>query len=76
MQFDQQLYQISTLHITIPGEDGPHGGASLAEAGLHGMFDLVVLMTKHAQVGEGLAALSDFGQPPSRRNHGACSMLA
>ena len=57
LQPDQQLHRVCTLQITIPGEAGPHGGASLAEAGLHGMLDLSVLMKQHAQVGEGLAAL-------------------
>ena len=57
LRHDQQLHQDGTLQITTPGEDGPHGGASLAEAGLHGMLDLSVLMKQHAQVGEGPAAL-------------------
>ena len=56
LQSDQQLHGVPTLQIIISGEDGPHGGASLAEAGLHGMLDLSVLMKQHAQVGEGLAA--------------------
>ena len=34
LQPDQQLHRVGTLQIAIPGEDGPHGGASLAEAGL------------------------------------------
>ena len=57
LQPDQQLHQVRGLQITIPGEGGPHGGTSLAEAGLHGMLDLSVLMEQHSQVGEGLAAL-------------------
>ena len=36
-------------------KDGPHRGASLAEAGLYGMLYLSVLMQQHAQIGEGLA---------------------
>ena len=42
--------------MRIPGKDGPHRGASLAEAGLYGMLDLSVLMKQHAQIGEELAA--------------------
>ena len=44
------------MQIGIPGKDGPHRDASLAEAGSHGMLDLSVLMKQHAQIGEGLAA--------------------
>ena len=36
-------------------EDAPHGGTSLAEAGLNGMLDISALMEHHVQVSEGLA---------------------
>ena len=41
LQSDQQLYQVCTLQMGISKEDGPHGGASLAEAGLYCMLDFL-----------------------------------
>ena len=71
--------EFRTLQLRISGEDGPHRGASLAEAGLYGMSDLAVLMKQHTQIGEGLAALQmltshlpDAVMVSSTKDHNLC----
>ena len=68
------------MQLRISGKDGPHRGASLAEAGLYGMSDLAVLMKQeHTQIGEGLAALQtltshlpDAVMVSSTKDHNLC----